>query len=324
MRQIGTIPDAADAKRFADYLLTLGITTRIDPSPEGAIVWVHREDRVQEAGAELAAFRANPRDPKYQAVASTARRIRKEAEERQREHEQKSIDLRNRWASDRSFRRIPVTQTLIALSILAYFLTGGGSGRLAEEFKFASIHPVVSLDEPLKPGTMIVGTRMGPMQSNVFDDLKRGEIWRPISPIFLHFGIIHLLFNMSAMIALGAMVELQRGSVRLLLFVFFAALVSNTAQYVYKGSPGFGGMSGVILAIFGYVWMKGLYEPELGMGLSRQTVMYMMLYLFVTMTVKIGPIQIAHAAHLSGLVFGVLVGLSPHLVPDLRGPDDGA
>ena len=49
MRQIGTIADETDARTFADYLLTLGITTRLDPLPDGWAVWVHKEDLVPQA-----------------------------------------------------------------------------------------------------------------------------------------------------------------------------------------------------------------------------------------------------------------------------------
>jgi len=319
MRQIGTMADPAEATRFADYLLTLGMTTRVDSSPQGAILWVHREDRVPEAAAELAAFQNNPRDPKYKAVASAASKIRKEAEQTRREHEKKSIDLRNRWASERSFRRIPVTQTLIAISIAVFLGTGGGSPRipLTQKLQFASVHPARSLDAPRDPWTLINGR----IESNVVDDLKRGEIWRPLTPIFLHFGIIHIFFNMGAMVQLGALVEARRGSLKLLAFVILSGLVSNAVQYFYSETPLFGGMSGVIFAIFGYVWMKGIYAPELGMGLDRQTVMFMLIFLFVTSTGSFGMIQFANAAHLSGLVFGMLVGVAPHLIPSGRGPD---
>lgn len=323
MRQIGVITDPAEAKRFADYLLTLGITTRVDPSPQGSIVWVHREDRVPEASAEFAEFQGHPDDPKYQAVAGTAKKIRKEAEQRQREHEKKTVDIRSRWASERSFRRIPVTQSLIAISIAVFFLTGWGRGSLVEPLLFATPHAVVSLEGPRDPWTMVYDEGRVQIESNVVDDLRRGEIWRPLTPIFLHFGPFHILFNMSALIDLGAMFELRRGSLRLLLFVILAGLVSNSVQYFYMGNPFFGGMSGVIFAIFGYIWMKGLYSPELGMGFGRQTVMFMLLYLFVTMTMRFGAFRPANGAHLGGLIFGVLVGLGPHLIPTGRGRDDG-
>jgi GlpG protein len=321
MRQIGTMTDPADARRFADYLLTLGITTRVDPSPQGSIVWVHREDRLPEALDELAAYQKNPRDPKYQAVAGEARKLRREAEQSRREHEKKSIDLRNRWASERSFRRIPVTQCLIAISIAVFLGTGGGSLRVpfTQTLQFASIHPARSLDAPRDPWTLIKGR----IESNVVNDLKRGEVWRPLTPIFLHFGLFHIFFNMWAMLQLGAPMELRRGSLKLLLFTICSGVVSNAVQYFYSESPLFGGMSGVVFAIFGYVWMKGIYAPELGLGLNRQSVIFMLIFLFVTSTGSFGMIQFANAEHIGGLIFGILVGVAPHLVPNVRGRDDG-
>ena len=36
----------------------------------------------------------------------------------------------------------------------------------------------------------------------------------------------------------------------------------------------FGGMSGVLCGLFGYIWMKGLYEPEQGMILHPNSVSF--------------------------------------------------
>ena len=46
-------------------------------------------------------------------------------------------------------------------------------------------------------------------------------------------------------------------------------------------------MSGVVLALFGYVWMKGIYEPEQGMSLNWTTVSIMIFYLFFSMYARI-------------------------------------
>ena len=70
----------------------------------------------------------------------------------------------------------------------------------------------------------------------------------------------------------------------------------------------FGGMSGVVYALFGYVWMKGRYEPEQGMILHPSTVQTMLLWLVLCMTGFLG--NIANAAHVVGLVAGILFGLA--------------
>ncbi|MBL8969321.1 MAG: hypothetical protein JNK56_01990, partial [Myxococcales bacterium] len=65
MRSAGTIRDKAHARRFADFLLTRGISARLDHREEGYTVWVHDEDRLAEVRSELPRFLAAPEDPRY-------------------------------------------------------------------------------------------------------------------------------------------------------------------------------------------------------------------------------------------------------------------
>jgi GlpG protein len=67
------------------------------------------------------------------------------------------------------------------------------------------------------------------------------------------------------------------------------------------------GFSGVVYALFGYIWMKGLYEPEQGMIMHPNTITIMIAWLFLCMTGLVG--SIANAAHVVGLVVGVMLGL---------------
>ncbi len=60
-------------------------------------------------------------------------------------------------------------------------------------------------------------------------------------------------------------------------------------------------------ALFGYIWMKGLHEPEQGMAVHPNTVNIMLLWLVICMTGAVG--HIANAAHVMGLVVGVTLGV---------------
>ena len=77
MRQIGTLPKGIDPKVFADYLLTLGIKTRVDERPDGWLLWIYNEDHVARAGEELQGLSDRPDDPRYQKAVDAAEAIRR-------------------------------------------------------------------------------------------------------------------------------------------------------------------------------------------------------------------------------------------------------
>ena len=75
------------------------------------------------------------------------------------------------------------------------------------------------------------------------------------------------------------------------------------------GAPAFGGMSGVVYGLFGYVWIKSTFCPEPGFATSQGTVIILLGWLFLCMTGAIGPI--ANIAHVVGLVVGMAVAYVP-------------
>jgi GlpG protein len=105
--------------------------------------------------------------------------------------------------------------------------------------------------------------------------------------------------------------------------VLLLAVVSNLAQYQFghgrfvRGqfipllSPFFGGLSGVIYGLFGYVWMKARFEPELRLYIDTTNIFIMVGWFVLCWTGWVGPI--ANVAHTAGLVLGMLVGVLPTL-----------
>jgi len=144
-------------------------------------------------------------------------------------------------------------------------------------------------------------------------DLRRGQLWRLVTPIFIHFGILHIIFNMWWLRDLGSAVEFRRGSLRFLLLVLTIAVTSNLAQFAYSG-PSFGGMSGVVFGLFGYIWMKSRFDYNSGFHMPPNTVFWMIAWFALCFTGYVG--SIANAAHGVGLGVGIMLGYLPKAIRD--------
>ena len=79
-------------------------------------------------------------------------------------------------------------------------------------------------------------------------EISDGEVWRLISPVFIHFGILHLALNMVWLWQLGQLVEYSKSPAALMLILFSTGVTSNLVEF-YATGPLFGGMSGVIFAL---------------------------------------------------------------------------
>jgi GlpG protein len=298
MRQVGTLGSEQHARRFEDYLLTKGIHSRIEREDGQWVVWIHEEDQVPTARDEFAKFREQPDDAVYTAVSQRAATLRKADERKTKEVRRKVVDVRERW--NRPFTsRCPVTSVLLLGSAIVALLTG--FGRTGED-----VIRALSIADYETVGNQVRWMHLLDVQS--------GEIWRLITPIFLHFGLLHFAFNMYMLFQFGGLVETLRGPWRFAVMVLVIALISNLAQYLASG-PAFGGMSGVIYGLFGYAWMKSRFDPTAGILVPPSTVLILMVWFFLGMTGQVGPI--ANFAHGGGLVSGMVMGYAPKLWRDL-------
>lgn len=316
MRQLATLPDGDQATMLGDYLRTLKIETQVMPDEGGWAVWVCDEDKLVKAREELGAFLQNPADPRYAGAAKAAKELRQQEEKEEREFEKRQIDLASRW-SDPVGEGRPYLTLILVLACMGVSLAAGTA------FVMGKL-PDGALDNRVLEGVLIQSLTPEQILDPGLHEVARGQVWRLVTPIFLHFGPLHLLFNILMLRDLGSAVEIRRGSIRFLWLVLFLAVASNLGQYyfgsifkpedqpVLKYNPLFGGMSGVLYGLFGYVWMKSKLAPEMGLYMHPNTAFYMIAWFVFCMSPAMG--HVANVAHGVGLVLGVVIGAVPPLL----------
>ncbi|CAM9856433.1 unnamed protein product [Chrysoparadoxa australica] len=142
-----------------------------------------------------------------------------------------------------------------------------------------------------------------------FSSISQGQVWRLITPIFLHFSFMHILFNGLWIKDLGSLFEKEKGSLQFLLFLLVSGIISNTLQYVAMGRPEFGGLSGVVYALLGFLWVDGKINPDAEFRLPKRDVVLMVGWYLLCLSGLIG--NIANIAHGVGLGVGMIWGLFP-------------
>jgi membrane associated rhomboid family serine protease len=113
----------------------------------------------------------------------------------------------------------------------------------------------------LNPASPIIGLWFISQRfDSILPEVRHGEIWRLLTPIFIHFNLMHIVFNMLMLRDMGSLVESRQGPKVLILLVVTIGIGSNLGQYFYNG-PEFGGMSGVLYGLLGYIWLRGQCDP---------------------------------------------------------------
>jgi len=310
MRSIGTIKNEADARRFVDYLLTQQVEANLSGAAtkeDGFEVWVVDEDQLDDASRELDAFRADPLGTPYVDAVATAKLRRQQMLDAEIAARKRTINLRSRW--DRpAYIRGGITILLMILSGAATLYTKFGKD--FDRFNELRIQSMFQRD--------------GGMYTLLWlDDVTNGEVWRLVTPIFVHLTPIHILFNMMMLYQLGIVVEALKGHFKYFVLILTTAVLSNAAQFYFGGSwlsfggPQFGGMSGVVYGLFGYLWFKSMFAPDEGIALNQQSVFIMIGWLVFCMVAP--GMDVANMAHFAGLVVGGLVGVIGKGIRTLRG-----
>jgi len=132
--------------------------------------------------------------------------------------------------------------------------------------------------------------------------------WRIFTPIFLHFGLTHLVFNCLVLWVFGARIERVLGLKHFLAFVLVVGGASNFAQFQMLDNAFFGGMSGVNYGFIGFIWIRQMIAPHPLLNVPPPFIYFSLGMLVLGMTGLVDRFMegsIANTAHVTGLILGV-------------------
>jgi len=191
-------------------------------------------------------------------------------------------------AAQRTWASASITLAIIALNALVYLVL---------------VIRGVSWINPSAYDLLAWGADYGPRTLN-------GQSWRMLVSLFLHFGIIHLAFNMWVLANIGPFMESLSGRVSYLLLYIVSGLGGGAASLVWHPTTVSAGASGAIFGLYGALLAfllshRKVIAPEALKSLRKGALV------FIGYNVLFGLArpEVDMAAHLGGLCTGFLLGL---------------
>lgn len=279
MRKAGVLTSKEEAQKLSGAFYARGIEAQVHEEGGAFTFWVIEDERMDEAKQLFSLLQTNPSHEIFQTKVPAAPKEKPtNLEKKAGMNRARNIDVRSEIFGRASVSGLHVTLFLIVTSVL---LTA-----------VANMPATVGFVRKLY---------FSEFMGRSFPEILNGQVWRVVTPIFLHGGVLHLLFNMMWLYQLGGTIERLERPWYLALLVFGLAALCNTAQYLVSG-PAFIGMSGVVYGLLGYVWLMSMYQPRGQYFISQGTVTFMMIWLVVCL-VGIIP-NVANTQHVAGMVLG--------------------
>ncbi|NQY63489.1 MAG: rhomboid family intramembrane serine protease GlpG [Alteromonadaceae bacterium] len=257
---------------FTNYLASININAHIENEDEAYVIYCN-ESLFEQAKQEFDQFIQQPFSPKYQKAAWDNGVVS------QVSHNGPSLlqIFREQFLAHAGL----VTLITFAVCWIIFLLREMGFG--PSIFEIIKFYPTLSSDALLQ------------------------EPYRLIGPAFYHFSWLHIVFNTMWWWYLGGSIEKVMGKWQLLNILLISAIISNIAQFLASGNN-FGGLSGVVYALVGYVWWMKWLVPEKGLEISKSIVGFLIFWI-VLGYMEILPINMGNTSHLSGLICGCLLAL---------------
>lgn len=140
--------------------------------------------------------------------------------------------------------------------------------------------------------------------ARISEAIDAGQLWRLITPVFLHGSLTHIFFNMYALFSIGSLLERHFGHGRFLLLYFLGAFAGNVLSYLFSA----GYSVGASTAVFGLVAAEAIFfyqNRELFGSYARQAISNAVFIIVINLFIGLAP-MIDNWGHVGGLLGGAM------------------
>lgn len=136
-------------------------------------------------------------------------------------------------------------------------------------------------------------------------EIARGQWWRFVTPVFIHIGMLHLIFNSYALWIVGQQVEKLYGGARFVALYVLTGVAGVTGSYFYHPDTVSAGASGAIFGLFGVLLMFGIrYRSSIPPYFKRAVGTGVLPVIVINLIIGFTIPQIDNSAHIAGLLAG--------------------
>jgi rhomboid protease GluP len=136
--------------------------------------------------------------------------------------------------------------------------------------------------------------------------ILQGQVWRLITPMFLHGGILHIASNMYALFIFGPSLELYYRRPRYIALLLISGFAGNVMSFIFTSVPSLGAST----AIFGLLGAEGVLvyqNREVFGSIARQVLSQVVIIAVINLVIGFAPNSgIDYWGHIGGLIGGTL------------------
>lgn len=268
MLKIGVLDSQSQARRFTQFLASKALNADIREVDAVFEIWLLEHEHIDQVRGWFKSFSKDPRSAQFDVKVDPKAKA-KVAEAKLKQHYRR-VFKRPKGAL--------ITWGLLVASTLVFLL-------------MLTMYRTVVLQALLivPPGRSL--------------SILATQPWRLVTPIFIHSGVLHIIFNLFWVYDFGMLIESKESRWFFLLLVLSGAILGNFLQLFLAG-PYFGGLSGVVYALFGYLWLSAKTNLRSGYFISTPVIVLLVAWLVIGFTGVLG--SVANFGHLGGLLAGFL------------------